>query len=177
MNKDLHSLNNELKKYVNEARAISDKCRDKLLTLVEKHFYVKFKSTNYDNLNLTILANGDIEMRDEIYETSEKAQSFEIIKERFTNFQKEAEALLNKKATNFDKMKTNNEISNLLIVFLILLVSLVIIIYGLKILLLGDIQGLIWLIFMISYHIVPATGGRVRNRLIRAKRYLKSLFK
>ena len=39
-NKSLNKINNELKGYINEASGISDKCKMKLITLVEKHFFV-----------------------------------------------------------------------------------------------------------------------------------------
>ena len=48
--------------------------------------------------------------------------------------------------------------------------------YGLRELLLGNLFGVIWLIIIIVYYIVPLTGDKLRNRIIRAKKFLKNKF-
>ena len=73
-------------------------------------------------------------------------------------------------------MKRNSEISNLLVILFVFIVSIILLIIGIKRLLIGDIFGVIWLIFIISYYIIPASGNRMKNRLIRAKNYLTKKF-
>ena len=60
---------------------------------------------------------------------------------------------------------------------LIIVAATILIIFGVKMLLVGDYRGFIWFVLIIGYYFVPQTGYRFRNRLVQAKRYLKSLFK
>ena len=171
-NKSLNKMNNELKVYINEASGISDNCKMKLISLVEKHFYVDLPNDNYLNIDITILENGNIIMRDEEYKTEKDISSSSDLVNRYEEFQKDIEVLLKKNETNFDTKKRNNEISNLLIILLVFIISVILLIVGINRLLMGDLFGVIWLIFIISYYIIPASGNRMRNRLIRAKKYL-----
>lgn len=175
-NKSLNKMNNELKVYINEASGISDKCKRKLINLVEKHFYVDLPNDNYLNIDITILENGNIIMRDEEYKTEKDISSSSDLVNRYEEFQKDIEVLLKKNETNFDTKKRNNEISNLLIILLVFIISVILLIVGINRLLMGDLFGVIWLIFIISYYIIPASGNRMRNRLIRAKKYLTKKF-
>lgn len=175
-NKSLNKMNNELKVYINEACGISEKCKRKLINLVEKHFYVDLPNDNYLNIDITILENGNIIMRDEEYKTEKDISSSSDLVNRYEEFQKDIEVLLKKNETNFDTKKRNNEISNLLIILLVFIISIILLIVGINRLLMGDLFGVIWLIFIISYYIIPASGNRMRNRLIRAKKYLTKKF-
>ena len=175
-NKSLNKMNNELKVYINEASGISDKCKRKLINLVEKHFYVDLPNDNYLNIDITILENGNIIMRDEEYQTKEKLSSSNDLINRYKEFQNDIEVLLKKNETNFDTKKRNSEISNLLIILLTLVISIVVLLFGIRRLLVGDLFGVIWLGFIIIYYIIPASGNRMRNRFIRAKKYLTKKF-
>lgn len=177
MSKSIQSMNNELKVYVNEASGISNKCRSKLLKLVEKYFYVDLPDDNFLNVDVSILENGNIMMRDVEYKTSNKITKEDSIEDRYVKFQKEVEELLEKKGTNFEAMKQKNGILNLLVLILIFIVMIVVAIYGIKLLLNGDLRGFIWLIFIVGYYLVPVTGHNLHDRLIQAKNYLKSIFK
>ena len=53
----------------------------------------------------------------------------------------------------------------------------IIVLNVLRRLLAGDLYSVLWLAIIIGYYIVPATGNSIRNRYIRAYRYLKSIFK
>ena len=175
-NKSLNKMNNELKVYINEASSISDKCKRKLINLVEKHFYVELPKDNFLNIDITILDNGNIIMREEEYKTNKELTSSSDLVNRYSEFQTEVEVLLTKNETNFDNKKRNNEIINLLVIVLMFLLSIVILMIGIRRLLVGDLFGVIWLIFIISYYIVPASGNRMRNRFIRAKKFLTKKF-
>ena len=175
-NKSLNKMNNELKIYINEASGISDKCKRKLIDLVEKYFYVNLPKENYLNIDITILENGNIIMRDDEYKTQKELSSSSDLVNRYSEFQKDVEVLLKDNETNFSTMKRNSEISNLLVILFVFIVSIILLIIGIKRLLIGDIFGVIWLIFIISYYIIPASGNRMRNRLIRAKNYLTKKF-
>lgn len=173
---ELNKINKEIKTYLNESSGISLKCRNKFIKLVEKYFYVELPKENYLNIDITILENGNIIMRDEEYKTNIKlSDSSELVK-RYSEFQKEVEVLLNKNETNFSNKKMVNEIENLIILLLIILLIVTIIIYAIKKLLLGDLFGLIWLSIIIIYYIVPLTGTKLRNRIIRAKNFIKNKF-
>jgi uncharacterized membrane protein YfhO len=115
-------------------------------------------------------------MRDEEYKTEKDISSSSDLVNRYEEFQKDIEVLLKKNETNFDTKKRNNEISNLLIILLVFIISVILLIVGINRLLMGDLFGVIWLIFIISYYIIPASGNRMRNRLIRAKKYLTKKF-
>ena len=175
-NISISKMNRDLKIYINEASGISDKCRNKLINLVEKYFYVDLPNDNFLNIDITIKENGNVTMRDEEYKTSKKLTSSDELVNRYIEFQKDVEVLLKKNETNFDVKKRNNEIYNLLIVILIILFSLLIILFGIRRLLYGDYFGVIWLLFVIVYYVIPANGNRMRNRFIRAKKYLIKKF-
>ena len=177
MSKSLQSMNNEMKVYLNEASGISNKCRSKLLKLVEKYFYVDLPDENYLNIDISIQENGNIVMRDVVYSTSKDLTEEDTLDSRYSEFKKEVEELLDKKATNFDSMKQKNQILNLVIVILMIIVALILFGYGIRLLIFGDLRGFIWFVIIIGYYLIPATGHRFNDRLIQAKNYIKSLFK
>ena len=174
--KTLKSINNTLKIDINEATSIGDKCKNKLVRLVEKHFQVELPHDNYKNIDITILENGNILMREVEYKT-EKECSLEGIIQKFDAFQEEVDHLLDTNKTNFSSMKKKNELSNLIIVFLMLIVIIIVGLYSVKQLLLGNLFGVIWIVIMIGSYVVPATGNKFRSRWEQAIRYLKSLFR
>jgi len=177
MSKSLQSINNELKVFVNEASGISNKCRSKLLKLVEKYFYVDLPDDNFLNVDVSILENGNIMMRDVEYNTSKNITKDDSIESRFDEFKTEAQELLDKKGTNFDAMKKKNGLINLLVLILIFIVMIVIAIYGIRLLIHGDLRGFIWLVIIVGYYLIPVTGHNLNDRLVQAKNYLKSIFK
>ena len=177
MSKSLQSMNNELKVFVNEATGISNKCRTRLLKLVEDFFYVDLPDDNFLNVDVSILENGNIMMRDVEYKTSKEITKEDSIEKRFVEFKKEVEDLLEKKGTNFTSMKQKNGLLNLLVLFLMFVVAILIIGYGIRLLIFGDLRGFIWLVILVGYYLVPSTGHRFQNRLQQAKSYLKSIFK
>lgn len=176
MANNLKSINNELKAFINEASGISPKCKRKLVSLIEKYFSVDLPNEDFQILNIEILEQGNILMRDVEYKT-EKPLTEEELYETFQKFKEDIERILDTNATNFDTMRKKGELSNLLIVVLILSVALIVCIYSVRELINGDLYGFIWIVIMIAYYVVPASGERFRERLIKAKKYLISLFK
>ena len=175
-NKSLNKINNEIKVYINEASGISDRCKLKLISLVEKHFYVNLPSDNYLNIDITILENGNVIMREEEYKTTKEITSSSDLLNRYSMFQQDVELLLKKNEINFDTKKRNSEIINLLIIVLVICISILVLLYGIRELIYGNILGAIWLGFIITYYIIPASGNRMRNRFIRAKKFLTNKF-
>ena len=175
MANNLKSINNELKSYINEASSISVKCKRKLVKLVEKHFFVDLPNEDYKILDIAILENSNIVMRDVEYKTTKNLSSEEELYERFENLKIDAESLLETNATNFSVLKNKNGINNLLIVFLTLSLSLFIITYVIQQLIIGNFDRLIGIAILIAYYGIPATGNKFRDRLHQAKKYLISL--
>jgi len=173
----IQSMNNSLKIYLNEASGISTNCRKKLLKLVDKHFYVELPKDNYLNVDLELLDNGNIIMREVEYKTSNPIKKKSELEERFNGFKLEVEELLNKNETNFKSIRRNNEIGNLLIVLLILLAMIFVIGYSLDCLLSGDLRGFIWILFIIFVYIIPYSSNKISDRFRRAFRFIKKLFK
>ena len=175
-NKSLNQINNEIKSYVNEACGISEKCKRKLIKIVEKNFYVDLPDDNFLNIDISILENGNIVMRDDEYKSEKPISTYSELLERYNEFKKEIEELLGKKQIDFDTKKRNSEISNLLFLLLIFLLSIVIILIGINRLIIGDFFGLVWLGCIIFYYIIPASGNKLRNRIVRAKKYISKKF-
>ena len=176
MSKKLDTINNEIKSVINESKFISIKLRNKIIKMLGSEFDIELPLENYENIDISITEDGNIIMRDEEYKTEKDISSSSDLVNRYEEFQKDIEVLLKKNETNFDTKKRNNEISNLLIILLVFIISVILLIVGINRLLMGDLFGVIWLIFIISYYIIPASGNRMRNRLIRAKKYLTKKF-
>lgn len=176
MSSNLKSINNEMKSFVNEASGISIKCKRKLVSLIRKHFKVDLPDEDYKIMNIEILENGNIMMRDIEYKT-ETPLTEEQLYNVFEEFKKDVESLLDRNATSFDTLKKKNETSNLILVSLILLIAILLAIYSIHQLIIGDYFGFFWLVIMIGSYVIPATGDRLRDRFEKARRYLKSILK
>ncbi len=173
----LEKMNKQMKIYLNEASGISSKCKMKLVKLVQTHFMVDLPNDNYLNIDIIIMENGNIKMRDVLYETSSPVHTEEELTNRFLSFQKDVEVLINKNEVNFETLSIKKERNNLIWVILITFAIIVIILNSIRRLLAGDLYSVLWILIMIGYYVVPATGNGIRNRYIRAYRYLKSKFK
>jgi len=177
MSKSLQSMNNDLKVFVNEATGISNNCRLKLIKLVDKHFFVHLPKENYLHVDIVLQENGNVMMRDVLYESENPVSSLEELEERFQNFKSETEILLAVKGTNFQNKKTRNEILNLLVLLLMVIAGLFLLGYGISILLAGDLRGFIWLFIVFGSYIFPSTTHSFKSRFLQAYRYIKSIFK
>lgn len=173
--KDLKEMNNQIKSYINEASGISSKCKIKLIKLVEKHFFVELPHDNYLNIDIEILENGNIIMRDKEYITTNSISDLDSLSNRYNIFKEEVETLLNKHEVNFTTMTKKSEINNLIYVFFHLFAVAVITIYCIHRLLLGDLFGCIWIVVVIGYILFPNNTASLKNKYTRAIKYLKSL--
>ena len=175
MSQTVKSMNNSLKGYINEAIGISTKCKLKLIKIVEKHFFVDLPNENYLNIDIVIQENGNIKMRDVEYQTNTPVKSHEELEERFNNFEQEIKVLLDKNEVNLKTITIKKERNNLIWVIILSLAIMVISFHAIRLLLSGNYYSLLWLVFLIGYYVVPATGNSIRNRYIKAYNYLKRI--
>ena len=175
--KSIPEMNKQMKININEASGISVKCKRRLMKLVEKYFAVNLPKEDFLNIDIEILENGNIKMRGEEYPTTNKISSLEELIGIYEEFQKEVDDLLDKKGTSFETIKSKNEKNNLIAVFFITFVIVVIVLYSIRELILGDLFGVLWLVIIVGCYILPSTGNSIRNRYAKAWRYLKSKFK
>ena len=88
----LKKINTELKIYINESSFISNSCRNKIIRLLGNKFKINLPIENFKNVDLTLLEDGSIIMRDEVYKQEENL-SYEEVLERYREFQEEADSL------------------------------------------------------------------------------------
>lgn len=174
--KELNKLNNELKSYINEANFISNKCRNKLITILGKEFNVDVKLDNYANVDAKILEDGSLEIRGDKYKNNQK-YTLEEINEHFDNFKAQADNLLKKKDNSRTNKKDIDNIINLFVILGILLVFLFIIFILLNSFLTGDFYHMLWLIVFILPLFVPNLKENLIQRIEQAKNYIKRRFK
>lgn len=174
--KELNKLNNELKSYINEANFISNKCRNKLISILGKEFNIDVKLDNYANVDAKILEDGSLEIRGDKYKNNQK-YTLEEINEHFDNFKVQADKLLKKKDNSRTNKKDIDNIINLFVILGILLVFLFIIFILLNSFLTGDFYHMLWLIVFILPLFVPNLKENLIQRIEQAKNYIKRRFK
>ena len=174
--KELNKLNNELKSYINEAIFISNKCRNKLISILGKEFNIDVKLDNYANVDAKILEDGSLEIRGDKYKNNQK-YTLEEINEHFDNFKVQADNLLKKKDNSRTNKKDIDNIINLFVILGILLVFLFIIFILLNSFLTGDFYHMLWLIVFILPLFVPNLKENLIQRVQQAKNYIKRRFK
>ncbi|MBP5678280.1 MAG: hypothetical protein J6X28_00435 [Bacilli bacterium] len=175
MPKSLKEMNKQMKINMNEASSISTKCKRKLMTLVEEYFAVDLPEDNYLNIDIEILENGNIKMRDKEYETKIPISSKEELEKRFETFQKEVDLLLDRNEISFETKTQRAERNNLIWLLFLTFAGIVIMGNAIYQIVMGNLFGILWLAIIVGYYIVPTTGTSLRNRYVRAYRYLKSL--
>lgn len=174
--KELNKLNNELKSYINEANFISNKCRNKLISILGKEFNVDVKLDNYANVDAKILEDGSLEVRGDKYNNNQK-YTLEEINEHYENFKVQADKLLKKKDNSRTSKKDLDNILNLFVIVGILLVFLFVIFILLNAFLSGDFYHMLWLIVFILPLFVPNLKENLIQRVQQAKNYIKRRFK
>lgn len=174
--KELNKLNNELKSYINEANFISNKCRNKLISILGKEFNVDVKLDNYANVDAKILEDGSLEVRGDKYKNNQK-YTLEEINEHYENFKVQADKLLKKKDNSRTSKKDLDNILNLFVIIGILLVFLFVIFILLNAFLSGDFYHMLWLIVFILPLFVPNLKENLIQRVQQAKNYIKRRFK
>ena len=122
----LKEINTELKIYVNEASFVSNSCRNKLIRYLGDAFDIKLPIENFAKIDVSLLEDGSIEMRDEVYQR-EDSLSFDEVLERYHTFKEKADNLLKRKSKdsfplneimkhpNVVEMISNNDLANLLV--------------------------------------------------------------
>lgn len=174
--KELNKINNELKSYINEANFISNKCRNKLISILGKEFNVDVKLDNYANVDAKILEDGSLEVRGDKYKNNQK-YTLEEINEHYENFKVQADKLLKKKDNSRTNKKDLDNIINLFVILGILLVFLFVIFILLNAFLSGDFYHMLWLIVFILPLFVPNLKENLIQRVQQAKNYIKRRFK
>ena len=177
MNNDqkLRKINNEIKSYVNEANFISMKMRNKIIKLLADSFSIQLPLENFANIDVALDKNGNIIMRGDKYETSNKIKSFEEIEEKYSQFKEKAEILLKNKTIDYYSKQDKNNIINLLIILLIIIVFIFLIIHTIKSFIYGNYIHCIWLFLFITSWLIPSLG--IRDRFDQAKNYIKRKLK
>lgn len=174
--KELNKINNELKSYINEANFISNKCRNKLISILGKEFNVDVKLDNYANVDAKILEDGSLEVRGDKYKNNQK-YTLEEINEHYENFKVQADKLLKKKDNSRTNKKDLDNVLNLFVILGILLVFLFVIFILLNAFLSGDFYHMLWLIVFILPLFVPNLKENLIQRVQQAKNYIKRRFK
>lgn len=169
----IKSINNEIKGYINEASFISNRTRDKVIKLISKHFYVELPIENYLRIDISIKENGNVIMKDDEYKTTNPIKDEKELFERYNNFKEEVTNLLSKKEVNLDTLRKKNDITNLILTILLTIAIIIIILFSINRLLIGDFIGGLWILIVI----LPLLTERVRNRYKMAYRFIKSICK
>lgn len=169
----IKNMNNEIKGYMNEASFISNKTRDKVIKLISKHFYVDLPIENYLRVDISIKENGNVVMKDEEYKTTSPVKEEKELFERYNNFKEEVTNLLEKKEVNLDTLRKKNDITNLILTVLLTIAIVIITLFSIHRLLIGDFIGGLWILIVI----LPFLTDKVRNRYKMAIRFIKSICK
>lgn len=175
MGKNLKEINNEIKGYINEAKFISNSYRNKLLKLLGETFSVNLPLENFANIDAQLTEKGNIIMRGDEYESTNKVTSFEELEKKYNEFKEKADKLLKKKETNYYTKQDHNNILNLLIIAAIIIIFIFLAIHTIKSFLIGDYLHCIWLFIFVSSWLIPSLG--IKDRFEQAKNYLKRRFK
>ena len=160
----IKTMNNEIKGYINEANFISKGTRNKLIKLISKYFYVDLPIENYLRVDITIKENGNVVMKDEEYKTTNPIKDEKELYERYNNFKEEV---------NIDTIRRKNDITNLILTIVLTIAIIIIILFSIHRLLLGDYIGGLWILIVI----LPLLTDKVRNRYKMAIRFIKSICK
>ena len=174
MNKEsrLKEINTELKIYINESSFISNSCRNKIIRYLGDAFDIQLPIENFASIDVSLLEDGSIEMRDEVYKR-ESALSFDEVLERYNFFKEKADSLLARKNKKSFSVNDSSNIKNLFIVLLLSVLFIILCIYTLHFFLVGNYIQCIWLFLFISIWIFPG----IRDRFIQAFNYIKRKFK
>ena len=173
MEKNLKEINNEIKGYINEAKFISNSCRNKLLKLLGKTFSVELPLENFANIDAELTENGNIIMRGDEYESTAKVKSFEELEEKYNNFKEQADKLLKKKEKVFHQGKDINNILNIFIVIILSIGYLIVALLAIKSIFSLNLFTASILVALLSSYLLP----NIKDRFEQAKNYLKRKLK
>lgn len=171
--KDLKKINNEIKVYINEAKFISNSCRNKILKLLGDTFSVDLPLENFANIDAELTENGNIIMRGDEYESTDKVKSFEELEEKYNVFKEKADKLLKKKEKSFHQKKDIDNTLNILIVIILSIVYLVVFLLAIKAIISLNLFTASILVALLSSYLHP----NIKDRFEQAKNYLRRKFK
>ena len=171
--KSLKEMNNEIKVYINEAKFISNNCRNKLLKLLGETFSVDLPLENFANIDAELQENGNIIMRGDEYETTEKVESLEELEEKYNIFKEKADKLLKKKEKNFHQKKDVDNALNIIIVIVLSVIYLIVLLLTIRSIVSLNLFTASILVALLSSYLHP----NIKDRFEQAKNYLRRKFK
>ena len=171
--KSLKEMNNEIKVYINEAKFISNNCRNKLLKLLGETFSVDLPLENFANIDAELQENGNIIMRGDEYETTEKVKSLEELEEKYNIFKEKADKLLKKKEKNFHQKKDVDNALNIIIVIVLSVIYLIVLLLAIRAIVSLNLFTASILVALLSSYLHP----NIKDRFEQAKNYLRRKFK
>lgn len=171
--KSLKEMNNEIKVYINEAKFISNNCRNKLLKLLGETFSVDLPLENFANIDAELQENGNIIMRGDEYETTEKVESLEELEEKYNIFKEKADKLLKKKEKNFHQKKDVDNALNIIIVIVLSVIYLIVLLLAIRAIVSLNLFTASILVALLSSYLHP----NIKDRFEQAKNYLRRKFK
>ena len=173
MNKEeiLNKTNNSLKVYLNEAKFISNKCRNNEDNIhIDKNYYVEFK-----NVDIVINEDFDIVLRGEVFKTN--IDNIDSFNNTFDSYKEKVEDILNKKEINFETKNDFNNIINLIMIVLLLLIVVIITYIVIKSLFSGNLQFGLWFVIFVLPYVIPNLKDNLKVRFESARIFLKRLIK
>ena len=85
----LKEINTQLKIYINESTFISNSCRNKVIRLLGDAFDISLPIEDFQNIDVSLLEDGSIVMRDEVYKCSQNL-TFDEVLMRYESFKEKA---------------------------------------------------------------------------------------
>ena len=170
--KELNKINNEIKGYINQAKFLSQKHRNKLIKMLGDEFSINLPIENFANIDVQLTEDGNIIMRGDEYKTPSKL-SFTEVEEKYACFKEKAESMINKKEVNYYNKKDINNILNIFVVIFLSVLYLIVIYFAVRALLSLSFFTFSILSMILSSWLVPG----IRNRYEQAKNFLKRKFK
>ena len=164
----LKKINTELKIYINEATFVSNSCRNKLIKMLGREFDVSLPIEDFARIDVALLENGNIEMRDEVYKRDSELSFSEVVA-RYHSFKEKADSLLKRRGSNQFKNNEAKNIINLFLVLLLLILFIALIGYTIQAFLNGNFIHCIWIVIIVFSWFIPS----VRDRFVQAYLYIK----
>ncbi len=173
----IQNMNKQLKVYINESSFISMKCRNRLLKMFEEEFSIDLDIGNYKNVDLSIQDDYKVLYREDLYTSNDKISSIEDLEERFQRFQERADQLIKRKDVDFQGRRNFNNFTNLMVIVCLLLLLIGLIVLVIYSLIVGNYFDCLWFLVFIAPVLFPKIKENLRERILQAKQYIKSLLK
>lgn len=174
----INKINNELKTYINEAKFISNKCRNRIIKLLGEEFNIIIDKSNYEdfaNVDVQIDQEGSIIIRGNIFKNN--IRDIDKIEESFNSFKEKADNYLEKREINFESKNNLNNIINLVMVLLILFIFIIISFISIKSILDGNFHFAVWFIVFVIPYIIPGLKDSLFKRIHQARVFIKRYLK